>query len=151
MFVTRLLAIVAGVLLALAAWVATRVPMPLSVRTSSPERSEETAAQRGRAVYEQYGCALCHGADGKGGFPNPNAETDGKVPAVIYVAEGYTKAELQRKILDGVPSVGKADPKGPRPAFRMPGWKGQMTAQELDDLALYLMGLNPKSSDAKWR
>lgn len=151
MFVTRLLPVAAGVLLVLAARVATRVPMPLSVRTSSRESGEVTAAQRGHAVYEQYGCALCHGADGKGGFPNPNAETDGKVPAVIYVAEGYTTTELQQRILDGVPSVGKADPKGPRPPFRMPGWKGQMTAHELDDLVLYLMGLNPKSSDAKWR
>jgi mono/diheme cytochrome c family protein len=33
----------------------------------------------------------------------------------------------------------------------MPGWRGQMTTRELDDLVLYLMGLNPKSSDAKWR
>lgn len=148
---TRLLPIAAGVVLAVAARVATRAPMPHSVRASASERGEDTPAQRGRAVYERYGCALCHGADGTGGFLNPNAETAGKVPAVIYVAEGYTKAELQRKILDGVPSVGRADPKGPRPPFRMPGWRGQMTPQELDDLVLYLMGLAPKSSDAKWR
>jgi mono/diheme cytochrome c family protein len=102
-------------------------------------------------VYAQYGCGACHGADGKGGFPNPNAETDGKVPAVIYVAEGFTRAELRRKILDGFPTIGKADPKGPRPPYRMPGWAGQMTDQDAGDLVEYLMSLYPKSEAQQWR
>jgi hypothetical protein len=89
--------------------------------------------------------------DGKGGFPNANAETDGKVPGVTYVAEGFTRAELRRKILDGFATVGKKDSNGPRPPFRMPGWSGQMTDREVSDLVEYLWSLYPKSESTKWR
>jgi mono/diheme cytochrome c family protein len=94
---------------------------------------------------------MCHGRDGKGGLANPNAETEGKVPGVVYVAEGYSPAELRRKILDGTPTIGKADPKGPRPPYRMPGWSDRMTEPEVADLVAYLMGLYPKSEEQKWR
>ena len=40
------------------------------------EPRADTAIERGRVVYARYGCAMCHGADGKGGFKNPNSETD---------------------------------------------------------------------------
>jgi mono/diheme cytochrome c family protein len=110
-----------------------------------------TAAQRGRLVYERYGCALCHGIDGKGGFANPNAETDGKVPGVTRVAEGYTAAEVKRVVLAGRSVIGKASATGQRPPFRMPGWQDRMTGQEADDLVAYLMSLEPKSAGSKWR
>lgn len=137
--------------LGLALWVQTRTPPPRIVRVANPDASLQPAEQRGRLVYERYGCALCHGADGKGGFYNRNAETDSKVPGVVYVAEGFTPDELKGKILDGLATVGKADAKGPRPPYRMPGWKGQMTPQELDELVRYLMSLYPKSAEQKWR
>ena len=110
-----------------------------------------TAAERGRLVYERYGCALCHGADGKGGFANQNAETDGKVPGVTRVAEGYTSAEVKHLILAGRSAVGKASANGQRPPYRMPGWQDRMRGQEADDLVAYLMGLAPKSAGTKWR
>jgi mono/diheme cytochrome c family protein len=110
-----------------------------------------TAAQRGRLVYDRYGCAMCHGPEGKGGFANQNAETDGRVPGVVRVAEGYTSAEVKHLMLAGRPTVGKASASGPRPPYRMPGWQDSMTAQETDDLVAYLMGLAPKSAGTKWR
>lgn len=113
--------------------------------------ASEPAVDRGRAVYLAYGCASCHGTDGKGGFANTNAETDGKVPGVIYVAEGYTRTELGRKILDGLATVGKKDPNGPRPPYRMPGWRDQMTSAELGDLVEFLFSLYPKSESQSWR
>jgi mono/diheme cytochrome c family protein len=149
--VRRLLPITLLVLLGLATWAQTRTPLPRSVRAVPRDAGREAAPQPGRRVYEQYGCALCHGADGKGGFINHNSETEGKVPGVIYVAEGFTPAELKGKILDGLATVGRADPKGPRPPYRMPGWRGQMTPQEVDDLAQYLISLYPKSAEEKWR
>lgn len=147
----RLLPITLLVLLGAAAWARTRTPLPRTVRAAPGDAGRETAPDRGRLVYERYGCALCHGADGKGGFANLNSETEGKVPGVLYVAEGFTPAELKSKLLDGLATIGKTDPKGPRPPFRMPGWRGQMTPQELDDLAQYLIGLYPKSAEQKWR
>lgn len=138
------------IVLALIVHLQTRPSAPRVVRVASDERAA-TAAGRGARVYTRYGCAACHGADGKGGFSNPNAETDGKVPAVIFVAEGYTRGELRRKILDGFATVGKADPKGLRPPYRMPGWAGQMTDQEVGDLTEYLMSLFPQSAAQTWR
>jgi mono/diheme cytochrome c family protein len=128
---------------------ATRPPAPRVVRAA--ETADGTAIARGRQVYLRYGCSVCHGADGKGGFANANAETDGKVPAVNYVAEGFTKRELRKKILDGFAPVGKKDPNGPRPPFRMPGWAGQMSDGEVADLVEYLWSLYPKSETEKWR
>jgi mono/diheme cytochrome c family protein len=131
--------------------IALRPPPPQAIRPAPSAPAEDTAAARGRLVYARYGCASCHGADGKGGFANTNAETEGKVPPVVFVAEGFTRPELRRKILDGFPTVGKKDPQGPRPPYRMPGWAGQMTDAEVSDLVEYLWSLYPKSETQKWR
>jgi len=130
--------------------IATRPPAPRAVRAPEPT-SDATAVARGRQVYLRYGCSVCHGAEGKGGFANANAETEGKVPAVNYVAEGFTRRELRKKILDGFAPVGKKDQNGPRPPFRMPGWSGQMTDTEVSDLVEYLWSLYPKTETEKWR
>jgi len=126
-------------------------PAPARAIRASRAPAASESVVRGREVYSRYGCAMCHGADGKGGFANANAETDGTVPAVVYVAEGYTRAELKLRLLDGTPVIGKADSKGPQPPFRMPGWRGQMTETEVSDLVEYLFGLQPKGAEAKWR
>jgi len=126
-----------------------RAPAPQALRTAAAV--PDTAVLRGRAVYERYGCVTCHGNDGKGGFANTNAETEGKVPGVNYVAEGFTRGELRRKILDGFATVGKKDQNGPRPPYRMPGWTGQMSDREVGDLVEYLWSLYPKSETQQWR
>jgi mono/diheme cytochrome c family protein len=129
---------------------AMRPPAPRVVRTPDATVSQDPVA-RGHEVYRRYGCSSCHGADGKGGFPNVNAETDGKVPGVTFVAEGFTRRELRKKILDGFAPVGKKDANGPRPPLRMPGWANQMTDAEVSDLVDYLWSLYPKSETQKWR
>lgn len=147
--VARALALIVLVALAIVIRVQTRPPAPQAMRRAVVE-SPQTNAERGRAVYGRYGCAMCHGTDGKGGFPNPNAETDGKVPGVTFVAEGYTAHELRKVILKGVATIGRADANGPRPPYRMPGWAGQIDEQEMEALVQYLMSLAPKSGE-KWR
>lgn len=126
-----------------------QAPAPRIVHAA--EQSDTNAATRGRSVYMRYGCSSCHGLDGKGGFANANAETEGKVPGVTFVAEGFTRRELRKKILEGFASVGKKDANGPRPPFRMPGWDGQMTETEVTDLVEYLWSLYPKSETQTWR
>lgn len=122
--------------------VAHRVPVPAVI---------DSAAQRGRLVYDRYGCALCHGSEGKGGFANLNAETEGKVPGLIHVAEGYTASELKKLILSGKPVIGKTNAAGPRPPYRMPGWQDRMAEKDAEDLVRYLMSLAPKSTGGKWQ
>ncbi len=147
----RLLILAVAVVLAVSASLLGRPPAPRTVKSPAPD-APASAADRGRLVYARYGCATCHGPEGTGGFANPNSETDGKVPALQYVQEGYTEAELTRLILAGTPRIGKADPKGPVPPFRMPGWRGQMSAEEADAVVAYLFSLYPKSAEKdSWR
>ncbi len=122
---------------------------PLPVAQTTPTIEADTSQARGKLVYARYGCAMCHGADGKGGVANPNAETGGKVPEITHVAEGYTAEELRSLILKGAPTIGRADPKGPPPPLRMPGWRDRMGDREAADLVQYLISLEPKSGE-KW-
>jgi len=147
----QILALAALVAAAVALHYALRAPAPTVVR-QMPSPPAADAVKRGRLLYETYGCAMCHGADGKGGFANTNAESEGKVPGLVMVKEGYLERELVQKILDGVPRIGRADPKGPVPPYRMPGWRDRMTRAEATDLAKYLVSLYPKKAGAdRWR
>ena len=129
----------------------TRPPAPATVHVNVDPPAADAVA-RGRLVYQAYGCAMCHGTDAKGGFANLNSESDGKVPGLVMVKEGYLEREVVQKILDGAPHIGKADAKGPTPPFRMPGWKDRMTRAEAADLTKYLFSLYPKKpAEDKWR
>ena len=148
--VNRTLLFAIPVVVVLGASLASRSPYPAAQRLPAPAAAPDAAAQRGRLVYERYGCVLCHGPEGKGGFVNRNAETDGKVPGVTRVAEGYTAAEVKKLILTGKAVIGKTDAAGPRPPYRMPGWRDRMSEKDAEDLARYLMSLAPKSTGSKW-
>jgi mono/diheme cytochrome c family protein len=100
--------------------------------------------ERGKAVYKKYGCAGCHGADGQGGVPNPNAKTAQLVPDLKYVADGYTKDEMKKRVLDGQREITPMDPKKPYPPLYMPPWRGKIAEGELNDLVEYLISLKPK-------
>lgn len=129
----------------------TRAAAPAFNRAAKVATHPDTAVERGRLLYARYGCAMCHGADGKGGASNPNSETDGKIPAVIFVKEGYTAKEVANKVLDGFATIGRQGGQGPTPPYRMPGWKGQMTSAEADDLTQFLFSLYPASAAKSWR
>ena len=148
--VKRVLVLAALAIIAIGVRLETRAPAPQIVKVPPPD-SGATAEVRGHAVYAHYGCAACHGEDAKGGFANPNSETDGKVPGVNFVAEGYTRSELRQYILKGQPTVGKTDPNGQQPPYRMPGWSGQMTDQDVGDLVEYLFSIYSKSDAVKFR
>jgi len=104
-------------------------------------------ADRGREVFRKYGCAGCHGPDGKGGVPNPNAKTAQQVPALTYVADGYTKPELKRLIQRGQREIVALDVARPPPPLYMPAWGSTIRDAELDDLIAYLFSLKPKGED----
>jgi len=103
--------------------------------------------ERGREIYSKYGCAGCHGPEGKGGVPNPNAKTAEQVPGLTYVADGYTKAELKKLILRGQREIVPLDPRRPAPPLYMPAWGSTIKDPEADDLVAYLFSLKPKGED----
>ena len=109
----------------------------------------EPQTNRGRQLYEKYSCIACHGPAGAGGVNNVNAQTGGKINGLTFVAESYTKEDLAKKILDGVPVVEKADPNGPRPPLAMPPYRGVISDQEMEDLVKFLFSLQPEGGKAK--
>ncbi len=110
-------------------------------------RSLMSPVERGREVYRKYGCAGCHGPGAKGGVPNPNAKTAEQVPGLIYVADGYTKDELRKRILKSQSEITALDPKRPPPPLFMAAWAGTVKDSELDDLVAYLFSLKPKEEN----
>ena len=59
---------------------------PESCEVSPPPAPATSIVERGRFLYRSTGCATCHGAEGEGGIPNPNA-TGSFVPALDLTAE----------------------------------------------------------------
>ena len=108
------------------------------------------ALERGKAVYLKYGCAGCHGANGEGKVPNPNAKTAQQVPGLQYVAEGYTKDELRKRILDGQREIPLMDPRKPSPPLYMPAWREKIKEGDLADLMEYLISLAPKGEKVEF-
>jgi len=114
---------------------------------SAAELAKMTPADRGHLVFQKYGCFQCHGQDGKGGVPNPNAKTAELVPSLIFVADGYNRAELTAFISRGERVIPRKNPAGPEPPHFMPQWGKIVNTNELNDLADFLFSLKPKGSD----
>lgn len=100
-----------------------------------------TAIERGRAVFQKYGCAGCHGEGGLGGRKNWNAQLGEEEPSLVYVKMSYDRESLKQLIREGRQPVPRRDPKRPRAPSYMPAWKDRLTEPELDDLADYLFSL----------
>ena len=98
--------------------------------------------KRGADIYRRVGCVTCHGEAGKGGYANLNA-VGGKVPAISKAAEGFSRAELIKRIADGVAHPQKADPAGPEPMLAMPAWKEVLKPDEIEAIADYVLSLAP--------
>jgi mono/diheme cytochrome c family protein len=114
---------------------------------SAADLAKMTPVERGHLVFQKYGCFQCHGQDGKGGVQNPNAKTAEQVPSLIYVADGYTKAELTAFISRGERVIPRKNPAGPEPPHFMPQWGKIISTNELSDIADFLFSLKPKGSD----
>ncbi|MBI4371153.1 MAG: c-type cytochrome [Elusimicrobia bacterium] len=102
----------------------------------------------GKIVYQRYGCGACHGADAKGGVPNPGSQTD-PIPALNRVAEGFTEDEIKKVILNGR-NAAPADPNGIAPRLHMNSWKALMDEEEVHALIDYLFSLMPKEKGQEW-
>ena len=109
----------------------------------------DPALDRGRQLYEKYSCIACHGAGGAGGVYNANAQTGGMINGLRFVAETYTKEDLAKRIMEGVPTVPKADPNGPVPPLAMPVYRGLIGFGEMGELVDYLYSLKPADAKAK--
>jgi len=114
---------------------------------SVEELAKMTPVERGHAVFQKYGCFQCYGQNARGGVSNLNAKTAEQVPSLIYVADGYTKAELIAFISRGERNIPRKNPAGPEPPHFMPKWGPVISTNELSDLADFLFSLKPKGEN----
>ncbi|PIQ82076.1 MAG: hypothetical protein COV76_05515 [Candidatus Omnitrophica bacterium CG11_big_fil_rev_8_21_14_0_20_64_10] len=111
----------------------------------APEPVYASSVEHGKAVYEKYGCAACHGFAGRGGIPNKNMDLGGEAPTLVYVSRGYTREELKQVIQHGrFPARALADE--PPPPLWMPAWEQKLSDEELEVLMDYLISLEPKDA-----
>lgn len=101
-------------------------------------------AQAGGKLFA-VNCMPCHGAEGKGGIPNPGS-TDGTVPPLNPIDATMVSKDpkafaynIDLFIQNG------STPEGRNPAIKMPPWGADkmLTQQQIADLIAYLMSLNP--------
>ena len=108
-----------------------------------PPIVSSSTVERGRAVFEKFGCAGCHGVRGAGGRHNWNAGLGEEVPSLMYVKAYYGNdvERLKDLIRHGRQPVPRADPTRPNPSLYMPPWKDRISEEELDALVAYLFSL----------
>jgi mono/diheme cytochrome c family protein len=97
--------------------------------------------KRGEMIYNRVGCNTCHGAQGKGGYPNTNV-VGNQIPSLALVRDGFTRDELKQRIALGRRPE-PADPAQPAPLVVMPAWGNYLTEDEMEDLITYLYSLRP--------
>jgi len=118
---------------------------PTTFLTHFPERplrEEASPAERGRQLYRQLRCGVCHGPNGEGGVKNPNADPDQKVPNLFNLSEAFTRKDLKDKLLKGAHPA-KLEEAGPEPPLDMPSWEKALAPEELENLTDYLFSLKP--------
>lgn len=89
-------------------------------------------------------CQICHGADGKGGNPNPGSD-DGTIPALNPIDPTIKNADPKvfTTNIDLFVEHGST-PSGNNPTFSMIAWgdKQLLTPQQIADVIAYVMSLN---------
>ena len=111
-----------------------------------PVRTLSSDVERGKAVFEKYGCAACHGLGGVGGRHNWNGGLGEEVPPLLYVKAYYGNGvgRLKELIRNGRQPVPRVDATRPQPALYMPAWKGRISEEDLDALVAYLFSLSDR-------
>jgi mono/diheme cytochrome c family protein len=120
----------------------------ISVLVVAAEQDPKKVAL-GRKTFEDYSCYACHGREGKGGVKNPNA-IGGLVAPINRVADSFTRKELKKKILDGVPVVQEADSKKETPPLVMPTWEEILSDEQIEAVIEYLINLMPEEEKDEW-
>lgn len=133
-----------GIFLPLLGWA---VLLSAARQAEAAQTADRAAIERGRIVYEKYGCFVCQGLNGAGGVKNRNSVNNGQVARLTKVSENFTEDELKDKVLNGISAIRRKDPAGPVPPLTMPAYEGMITEDELSDLTVYQMSLSMATPD----
>ncbi|MBI1979271.1 MAG: hypothetical protein HYS58_00740, partial [Elusimicrobia bacterium] len=89
----------------------------------------------------------CHGKNADSGIPVFNKQ-GGRAPDLVKTVGTFTRAELVKKIQEGVNPEEKEDIKGPTPPIYMPSFKDRIKGSEMENLVTYLQSIAVK--DEVW-
>lgn len=103
---------------------------------------KDNPVHKGESIFNQAGCAACHGQKGRGGYPNNNV-VGGLIPTLTNVSDGYTREELAAKIKKGVVPV-PVDSSLAAPLIEMPPWGAVLSDDEIKAVIEYLFSLKKK-------
>lgn len=111
-----------------------------------PTPAYASTVEQGKAVFEKYGCAACHGIGGVGGRRNPNSGLGSEIPSLMYVKAYYGDniEALKHVIRTGRQPVPRQNTQRPFPPLYMPAWKDRISDADLDALIAYLLTLGDR-------
>jgi cbb3-type cytochrome c oxidase subunit III len=104
--------------------------------SAPPVQTEQGAAVQGAGLYVAYGCINCHGPNGLGGVPNPQAP-DKTIPS-LSGADFFREFNTDKKIADVIRSGSVI---GRPPIASMPHWGGILSDQQVNALVAYIKTL----------
>jgi cbb3-type cytochrome c oxidase subunit III len=96
---------------------------PANANAAAPAATTATAGVDGAKLYNTIGCAVCHGADGKGN-------------ATMKDIPNFSDAAWQKKTTDAEMIAVIQNGKPP-----MPSYKGRLTDEQIKALASYIRSL----------
>ncbi len=115
--------------------------IPLAPRASDLVLSPD-ALSRGARLFQEH-CAQCHGPEAQG---HPDWQTPGVVAAPPLDGSGN---EWKRSKLDLIAIVKNGAKRNGEPV--MPGWKGRLSDQEIEEIILWFQTLWPVGVYEQWR
>ena len=110
------------------------------------EQFSESTLEHGHHVWDEFGCADCHGGDGSGGgasFLEERSQVNvasWAAPALNDIFYRYDFDEVRFWVTFGRPNT-------PMPAWGLPGG-GPLNTQQVDDLLLYIESFQISQTDA---
>ena len=108
----------------------------VSGASAPPVQTAQGAAVQGAGLYVAYGCINCHGPNGLGGVPNPQAP-DKTIPP-LSGEDFFSEFDTDKKIKDVIRSGSVI---GRPPIASMPHWGGILSDQQLKALVAYIKTL----------
>ncbi len=133
----------AGPTLNAATQAALNVPQPSNPGGPGPASGLTGNVDSGKAIFAAN-CAICHGAEGKGGNPNPGSD-DGTIPPLNPI-DPLLKDPDTKVFTTNVDLFLEhgSTPAGANPTFSMPAWgdKNLLLPQQIADVLAYVISLN---------